>query len=70
MAAGKYARKIEVIRDGNRTLITRDRAVEAWLHVQFRPAYDKLKIKPARVRSIKQVRVNLAAVLDPGPAGK
>lgn len=36
--AGEYASESEVIRDGLRVLIARDRAVEAWLHNQVGPA--------------------------------
>ena len=32
VAAGEYASESKVIRDGIRTLIARDRALEAWLH--------------------------------------
>ena len=70
VAAGEYASESEVIRDGIRTLIARDRAVEAWLHDQVGPAYDKLKAEPTRARSIGQVRASLAAAFDTSPAGK
>ena len=70
VAAGEYASESEVIRDGIRTLIARDRAIEAWLHGQVGPAYDKLKAEPARARSIGQVRASLAAALDQSPFGK
>lgn len=64
VAAGEYASESEVIRDGIRALIARDRAVEAWLHDQVGPAYDKLKAEPTRARSASQVRATLAAALD------
>ena len=38
----------EVIRDGLRALITRDRAVETWLTNQVGPASDALKANPSR----------------------
>lgn len=69
VAAGEYASESEVIRDGIRALIARDRAVEAWLHDQVGPAYDKLKAEPTRARSVSQVRASLAAALDPSPSG-
>ena len=37
VATGEYATENEVIRDGLRTLLARDRAVEAWLREQVAP---------------------------------
>ncbi|MDP2828917.1 MAG: type II toxin-antitoxin system ParD family antitoxin [Sulfuricellaceae bacterium] len=61
VAAGEYATESEVIRDGLRALIARDRAVESWLLEQVRPAYDALKADPSRAVSADQVRARLAA---------
>lgn len=61
VAAGEYATESEVIRDGLRTLLARDRAVENWLHDQVGPAYDALKADPSRGVSAAQVRESLAA---------
>ena len=61
VAAGEYASESEVIRDGLRTLVARDRAVEAWLREQVGPAYDALKADPSRAVSLDQVRGALAA---------
>ena len=36
--AGEYATESEVIRDGLRALLARDRAVESWLQQQVAPA--------------------------------
>ena len=58
---GEYASESEVIRDGLRALIARDRAVESWLHNQVGPAYDALKADPSRAVSIEQVRARLKA---------
>ncbi len=58
--AGEYATESEVIRDGLRALIARDRAVENWLRDQVAPAYDALKADPSRAVSIDQVRARLA----------
>lgn len=38
VAAGEYATESEVIRDGLRALLARDRAVESWMRVQVAPA--------------------------------
>jgi antitoxin ParD1/3/4 len=57
----QYATESEVIRDGLRALLARDRAVESWLHHQVGPAYDALKAEPSRAVTIDQVRARLAA---------
>ena len=59
--AGEYASESEVIRDGLRALMARDRAVESWLHDQVGPAYDALKNDPSRALTADQVRARLAA---------
>lgn len=59
--AGEYASESEVIRDGLRVLMARDRAVESWLHDQVGPAYDALKADPSRAVTADQVRARLAA---------
>ena len=61
VAAGEYATESEVIRDGLRALMARDRALENWLAGQVAPAYDALKDDPSRALSIDQVRARLAA---------
>jgi antitoxin ParD1/3/4 len=61
VATGEYATESEVIRDGLRALLARDRAVENWLHEQVGPAYDALKADPARAVTIDDVRASLAA---------
>lgn len=59
--SGEYATESEVIRDGLRALMARDRAVENWLHNQVGPAYDALKADPSRAVSADKVRARLAA---------
>lgn len=59
--SGDYASESEVIRDGLRALMARDRAVEHWLHAQVGPAYDALKADPTRAITVDQVRARLAA---------
>ena len=61
VAAGEYATESEVIRDGLRALMARDRAVENWLRQEVGPAYDALKAGPVRAVTIDQVRATLAA---------
>jgi putative addiction module CopG family antidote len=59
--SGEYASESEVIRDGLRVLMARDRAVESWLNSQVGPAYDALKADPSRAVTADQVRARLAA---------
>jgi len=61
VTAGEYATESEVIRDGLRVLLARDRTVETWLREQVAPAYDALKANPSRAASAKHVRARLAA---------
>ena len=60
VAAGEYATESEVIRDGLRALLVRDRAVENWLRKEVGQAYDALKADPARAVTVDQVRARLA----------
>jgi putative addiction module CopG family antidote len=60
VASGKYASESEVIRDGLRVLMARDRAVERWLREKVGPAYDALKADPSRAVTAAQVRARLA----------
>jgi putative addiction module CopG family antidote len=59
--SGEYASESEVIRDGLRALLARDRAVESWLNNQVGPAYDALKADPSRAITVEQVRARLTA---------
>ena len=61
VAAGEYATESEVIRDGLRILMARDRAVENWLREQVGPAHDAIKADPSRAVTVEQVRARLAA---------
>lgn len=61
VAGGEYATESEVIRDGLRAMMARDRAMENWLLQEVGPAYDALKADPARAVTIDQVRARPAA---------
>ena len=61
VSSGEYATESEVIRDGLRTLLARDRAVEDWLRLQVGPAFDALQADPSRALNGSQVRAALAA---------
>ena len=62
VASGEYATESEVIRDGLRALLARDRAVENWLRKDVAAAYDKLKADPSRAVGAGAVKARLAAV--------
>jgi putative addiction module CopG family antidote len=62
--AGEYATESEVIREGLRALLNRDRAIENWLQNQVVEAYDALKADPSRAVTIDQVRARLASEHD------
>jgi antitoxin ParD1/3/4 len=70
VAAGEYATESEVIRDGLRALLARDRAVESWLLDQVGPAYDALKADPSRAVSMADVKAMLAAEHEAATARK
>ncbi len=57
---GEYASESEVIRDGLRALMARDKVVESWLQQQVGPAYDALKAEPSRAVTLDQMRARLA----------
>ena len=59
VASGEYASESEVIRDGLRTLIARDAAIERWLVEEVAPAYDEMKAHPERALSIEEVDLSL-----------
>ena len=61
VTAGEYATESEVIRDGLRVLLARDRAVEEWLRKDVAAAYDKLKADPSRTVGAGAVKARLAA---------
>ena len=62
VASGDYATESEVIRDGLRVLMARDRAMEHWLHSQVGPAHDALQAAPSRALPIAEVRRRTAVV--------
>jgi antitoxin ParD1/3/4 len=59
VADGEYATESEVIRDGLRALMARDRAIDNWLLQTVAPAYDALKANPSRAISVDQLRTTL-----------
>lgn len=61
VATGEYATESEVIRDGLRVLMARDRVVESWLLEEVVPAYDALKADPSRAVTVNEIHSRLAA---------
>jgi antitoxin ParD1/3/4 len=61
VSSGEYASESEVIRDGLRALLARDRAVENWLRQEAAPSFDRMKTDPSHGRSAADVRAALAA---------
>jgi Arc/MetJ-type ribon-helix-helix transcriptional regulator len=60
VAKGENATESEVIRDGLRTLLARNHAVEDWLRKTGALAYDPLKADPSRAVSAGHVRSALS----------
>ena len=56
VASGEYASDSEVIRDGLRALMARDRAVERWLTDVVVPAYDRVKTGQERTYTGAEVK--------------
>lgn len=57
---GEYASESEVIRDGLRALLARDKAIENWLQNQVGAAYDALQTDPSRAVTANALRARLA----------
>ena len=61
VAAGEHATESDVIREGVRTLLARDRPVEDWLRDNVAAAYDALMADPSRAVAVDRVNARLAA---------
>lgn len=61
VASGEYATESEVIRDGLRTLLARDAAIEKWLVEEVVPTLDEMEAHPERLLSPEEVRKRLDA---------
>lgn len=59
VASGEYATESEVIREGLRSLMARDRAIERWLHSEVAAAYDEMKADRSKALTPEQVRASL-----------
>ena len=61
VASGEYASESEVMRDGLRALLARDKAVEKWLLKEGVAAYDESVNDPSSVLSGQEAKAILAA---------
>ncbi|WP_448652459.1 ribbon-helix-helix domain-containing protein [Pseudomonas fluorescens] len=61
VACGEYASESEVIRDGLRALLARDRAMDDWLRDEVIPAAAALQAAPGRALSAAEVREHMSA---------
>lgn len=62
--SGEYATESEVIRDGLRTLVARDAALEKWLIDEVVPTIDAIESGSMRTLSAEDVRKQLHAHID------
>lgn len=62
VATGEYASESEVIRDGLRALLARDRALENWLRTEVAAAFDGAKADPSTLMDSADARTRLRAL--------
>jgi antitoxin ParD1/3/4 len=61
VASGHYASESEVIRDGLRALLDRERAIDAWLQRDVVPTMEALRADRSRALSGDEVRRQLGS---------
>ena len=59
--AGEYASESEVIREGLRALLARDKAIDNWLRQEVAAVYDALQADSGRGVAAEDVRARLAS---------
>jgi putative addiction module CopG family antidote len=64
VASGEYASESEVIRDGLRTLIARDAAIEKWLVEEVVPTMDAVDAGRVNARPLEETRKRLHARIN------
>jgi putative addiction module CopG family antidote len=60
VASGEYASESEVVRDGLRSLVARDRALEEWLRTDVVRAYEELRANPESGIPLHKIQAALA----------
>jgi antitoxin ParD1/3/4 len=64
VASGEYASESEVIRDGLRTLLAHDEAIERWLVEEVVPTLQEMEAHPERLLTPEEVDRRLDARLE------
>ncbi len=64
VASGEYASESEVIRDGLRTLIARDAAIEKWLLEEVVPTIEAVDTGRVKAGPLEETRERLHARID------
>ena len=64
VASGEYATESEVIRDGLRSLLARDAAIERWLREDVARSYDKHAANPGNTIAADEIMPRLRAAHD------
>jgi putative addiction module CopG family antidote len=67
VGSGEYATESEVIRDGLRALLARDRAIERWLREEVVPGMDAYDADPTTGISIEAMRAEVDAKAKEDP---
>ena len=70
VASGEYASESEVIRDGLRVLMARDRAVDHWLKTEVVESIKAVDEGRARTHTAQEVRSHLASLYEQDRARK
>lgn len=63
--SGDFASESEVVREGLRALLARDRAVEEWLRDEVVATYDEMRRDPESGLTVAEIRSELARRLPP-----
>ncbi|MBF4618045.1 type II toxin-antitoxin system ParD family antitoxin [Clavibacter sp. VKM Ac-2873] len=63
--SGDFASESEVVREGLRALLARDRAVEEWLRDEVVTTYDEMRRDPESGLTAAEIRSELARRLPP-----
>ena len=63
VSSGEYATESEVIRDGLRSLIARDAAIEKWLREEVAPTFDAVMDGTEPLLTPEEVKRNLSAYI-------